>query len=219
MLGIGQKLRSARLSQNLSLRELATKVEVSASLLSQIENGKANPSVRSLHSIAEALSLSVDHFFPQKDDDDVHPDAAVEVIGTEMTTSEVRTAQKVTTNNKEMFPPGNKTKGPVTRVTNRATIELEGGVTWARLTPGPEEKIEILEICYNVGATSGRKMSHHSAREFGRVLEGELQVELGFEKYLLTAGDTIIFDSTTPHRLTNVGDTPVQAIWVIFKPT
>ncbi|MCS7046870.1 MAG: lactate permease LctP family transporter, partial [Gemmataceae bacterium] len=38
--------------------------EVSASMLSQIETGKAFPSVRSLYSIAAALSLSVDYFFP-----------------------------------------------------------------------------------------------------------------------------------------------------------
>ena len=36
--GIGTKLRAARSSQNLSLRQLAAKAEVSASLLSQIEN-------------------------------------------------------------------------------------------------------------------------------------------------------------------------------------
>ena len=45
MLNLGEKLRAARMGQNLSLRELAARAEVSASLLSQIENGKANPSV------------------------------------------------------------------------------------------------------------------------------------------------------------------------------
>ena len=54
---IGKKLRAARRAQQLSLRELAGRAEVSASLLSKVENGKANPSVRSLHSIADALSI------------------------------------------------------------------------------------------------------------------------------------------------------------------
>ena len=57
MLGIGEKLRNARIDQNLSLRELAAKTDVSASLLSQIENEKANPSVRTLHSLADALAI------------------------------------------------------------------------------------------------------------------------------------------------------------------
>lgn len=219
MLDIGQKLRTARVKQNLSLRELAAKAEVSASLLSQIENGKANPSVRSLHSIAEALSLSVDHFFPQsKHLEEVTAALAVEVIGSQLTASQMRTEQGTLTGNGLGFEAeDNQPGGPLTRQENRATIELQGGVTWTRLTPGPEENVEFLKVCYEVGATSGKKMSHHTAREFGLVLEGVLKIELGFEQYTLHPGDTIIFDSTTPHRLTNAGDAPLHAVWVIFR--
>jgi transcriptional regulator with XRE-family HTH domain/quercetin dioxygenase-like cupin family protein len=219
MLEIGQKLRAARVSQNLSLRELAAKAEVSASLLSQIENGKANPSVRSLHSIAEALALSVDHFFPQsKQAENITLAVSAEVISSELTTSQMRTTQGPLTGHGPGFEnEDQRGNGPITRQGNRATIELQGGVTWTRLTPGPEENAEFLRVCYDVGATSGKKMSHHTAREFGMVLEGILKIELGFEEYLLQPGDTIIFDSTTPHRLTNAGEVPMRAIWVVFK--
>ena len=40
---IGEKLRAARQSQQMSLRELASRAEVSASMLSQVETGKAYP--------------------------------------------------------------------------------------------------------------------------------------------------------------------------------
>ena len=93
---------------------------------------------------------------------------------------------------------------------------MKGGVTWARLTANAEEGVEFLEITYAPGATSGMSMSHHEGREFGLILEGELIVELGFERYTLRAGDSIVFDSTTPHRLTNASDQPVQAIWVVL---
>jgi transcriptional regulator with XRE-family HTH domain len=56
----------------MSLRELATEAEISASMLSQIETGKVFPSVRSLYGIASALGVSVDYFFPE-----VANDAAV----------------------------------------------------------------------------------------------------------------------------------------------
>ena len=49
-LNIGEKLRAARKNARMSLRDLADKAEMSASMLSQIENGKAYPSVRSLYS-------------------------------------------------------------------------------------------------------------------------------------------------------------------------
>jgi uncharacterized cupin superfamily protein len=67
------------------------------------------------------------------------------------------------------------------------------------------------------GATSGTSLSHHVGREFGLVLEGQLVVELGFERYVLQAGDSIIFDSTTPHRLTNSCSKLMRALWVILN--
>lgn len=60
-------------------------------------------------------------------------------------------------------------------------------------------------------------MSQHEGREFGLILEGELSVELGFERHTLRAGDSIVFDSTTPHRLTNASGQTVQALWVVLE--
>jgi len=220
MLGLGEKLRAARMSKNLSLRELAAKAEVSASLLSQIENGKANPSVRSLHSIADALSVPIDYFFPNKNGDDGDTTAFGDEVSN-LTASEFRVVHVATasieSSGRDSQLPVTETKSPVTRGDARTTIELEGGVIWARLTPDQEDGIEFLQIRYDVGATSGKKMSHHTGREFGFVLEGELQLDLGFECYTLKAGDSVIFDSTTPHRFTNVGQVPMRAIWVVIN--
>jgi uncharacterized cupin superfamily protein len=110
-----------------------------------------------------------------------------------------------------------QSKEPVVRANTRPTIELLGGVTWARLTPSSEEGVEFMEIYYEPGASSGEKMTHHVGREFQLVLEGELLLELGFERYLLKAGDSIIFDSETPHRLSNAGQAPLRAVSVIFN--
>ena len=222
MLGIGEKLRTARMDQNMSLRELAEKAEVSASLLSQIENDKANPSVRSLYSIAAALSLPVDYFFP-----DLPPIPSVPGEGEgetpgwvgQLTSSHVRAMQdQGLLAESDLFEAqsSHHSKGPKVCQETRATIELMGGVIWERLTPGAEENIEFMEVFYAVGAASGQAMSHHTGREFGLVLEGQLTVELGFERYVLDPGDSIAFDSTSPHRMTNTGPTPVRAIWVVL---
>lgn len=221
-LDIGAKLRSARLGQNLSLRDLAQRAEVSASLISQIENGKANPSVRSLHSIADALSLPVDYFFPDKPDREDGPAAAAPPPDhfEKLTPSELRAGQAAALIGASTFSFADEDRtstGPVLRAEARPTIELECGVTWSRLTPGPEATAEYIFICYEVGATSGARMSHHTGREFGFILEGELLLELGFEQYHLKPGDSVIFDSATPHRLTNTGQVPMRAMWVIFN--
>lgn len=218
MLGMGEKLRAARVDQNMSLRELAEKAEVSASLLSQIENGKANPSVRSLYSIAAALSLPVDYFFPEDGDQETGLEETPNMVS-QMTPSHLRAMQEQGLLEETDFFSDQKSlrvKGPLVSKNERATIDLMGGVIWERLTPNSEENIEFMEITYAVGATSGRAMSHHVGREFGLVLEGELTVELGFERYVLQPGDSIAFDSTMPHRMTNAGQIPMRAIWVVL---
>ena len=51
MSSIGERIKKSRNDRGLSLRELATKVELSASFLSQIEQGKASPSIENLKKI------------------------------------------------------------------------------------------------------------------------------------------------------------------------
>jgi transcriptional regulator with XRE-family HTH domain len=215
---IGEKLRSARQQRQMSLRELAKKAEISASMLSQIETGKAYPSVRSIYSIAAALAVPVDYFFPVQGT--ITSRSASDVPGN-MTASELRDAKV----NGEMgdavleFSPRVQSPTPVVHAHDRPTIELKGGITWSRLTALAESGAEFLEITYAPGATSGAQMSHHEGREFGLILEGELIVELGFELYTLCQGDSIIFDSTTPHRMTNKGTQPMRALWVVLSRT
>ena len=57
---IGAQLRERRAENGMSLRELARRLHVSASLVSQIETGKAQPSVRTLYAIVNELGLSLD---------------------------------------------------------------------------------------------------------------------------------------------------------------
>jgi transcriptional regulator with XRE-family HTH domain len=57
---LGGSLRAERLRQGLSLREMARRLGISASALSQIETGKAQPSVSKLFDIVNLLNVSVD---------------------------------------------------------------------------------------------------------------------------------------------------------------
>jgi transcriptional regulator with XRE-family HTH domain len=214
MLDIGARLRSERQAQGLSLRDLAARAEVSASMLSQIENGKANPSVRSLYSITEALDVSFDYFFPGEGEELSPPETATGP-DEEFTASDMRQLELSATEAEKTAPPPATTR--VLHVGERPVINLKGGVQWERLTSAPEKNAEFLEVLYEPGASSGARMSHHIGREFGLVLEGELTVELGFEQHVLKAGDSIIFDSALPHRLSNTGDTWMRAVWVVMN--
>ena len=211
VLNIGAKLRVARRRQKLSLRELASRAEVSPSLLSQIENGRSNPSVMTLHNVATALDVPITFFFPSPDG------ALAELQQPNLITSDKTPSQVRAENRSEFDGYAQNHQTPIINPDTRTAIELIGGVRWERLTPTEEDHIQFLEIHYRPGATSGSSMSHHHGREFGLVLEGELKLQLGFEHYTLTAGDSVVFDSNTPHRLQNEGDQTVRAIWIIMS--
>jgi transcriptional regulator with XRE-family HTH domain len=217
---IGEKLREARQGRQMSLRELASKADISASMLSQIETGKVFPSVRSLYDIATVLGVTIDYFFPEQANGNpsarevAESNAKGDLTASELRDAKVRGATEMVTE----FSPPSPASQPIVHAASRPSIELKGGVKWERLTALAEKGAEFLEINYNPGAASGEHMSHHEGREFGLVLEGELVIELGFESYTLKAGDSIIFESTTPHRLINHSPQPMRAVWVVLSP-
>jgi transcriptional regulator with XRE-family HTH domain/quercetin dioxygenase-like cupin family protein len=215
---IGEKLRAVRQQRQMSLRDLAEKAGISASMLSQIETGKAYPSVRSIYNIAAALGLPVDYFFPEQDGVTTPAESNLPAPD-EMTASEMReaTINYPADDVVAKFAQPASVIAQILHAGARPTILLKGGVTWARLTAAAEKDVEFLEISYACGASSGTNLSQHGGREFGLVLEGELVVQLGFEQMTLAAGDSIVFDSTTPHRLMNRGSQPMRALWVVWN--
>lgn len=60
---LGSAIRNRRLSRSLTLVDLADKAGLSQPFLSQVENGRARPSLISLHRIADALDTTPQAFF------------------------------------------------------------------------------------------------------------------------------------------------------------
>ena len=185
--GIGQRLREERVRAGLSQRELARRLGLSPSLISQLESGQSRPSVGTLYSIVTELGVSLDRVLKG-------PDVVVSANG---------------------GPPLDRS--PVVHPDERTGIDLDSGVRWEKLAAGREDGIDFLEAIYEVGGAStpdGSLMRHHG-REYGYVVSGTLRIQIGFEEHELNPGDSIGFDSTIPHRLWNDGDVPVRAIWLV----
>jgi transcriptional regulator with XRE-family HTH domain len=200
---LGARLREARQRRGVGVRELARQTDCSASLISQIELGKIAPSVSTLYALTSFLGVSMDSLFVTANGDR-DADAAIPP---------------------EPSPPPAPAptaveQGLVQRRNTRPHISLEHGVRWERLNPVPEAAAEFLEIYYDVGggSVSGDQAIRHNGREYGLVLEGVLSIQVGFETYVLQAGDSVAFDSTVPHRFWNGGDVPVRAVWFELKP-
>lgn len=187
--GIGDRLREERVRSGLSQRELARRLGLSASLISQLESGVSKPSVGTLYAIVTELGVSLDRI----------------IRGEEFSETDV-------TSN------GNGPGGSLVHPGERRVIELASGVRWEQLTASIEDDIDFLHATYEVGgaSTPDESLMRHHGREFGYVMSGVLGIQIGFEEYELHPGDSIGFDSTRPHRLYNKGDVPVEAIWFVL---
>ena len=79
-------------------------------------------------------------------------------------------------------------------------------------------KILMLRETYGIGAGTGVAFSH-TAQETGFVLRGSVEVTIGAESRVLREGDGYYFDSQTPHRFRNVGDTIAEVISAVTPPS
>ncbi len=197
---LGERLRQERAERGLSLRELARRLDVSPSLVSQIETGKIQPSVRTLYAIVSELGVSLDEMFAPAGED------GPSTVGSRLSARAPVVADTVGDG------------GLVQRAGERNVIDLEAGVRWERLTTRNDREVEFLYTIYPAGSESSPADSlvRHNGREFGIVLTGELNVTVGFDDYVLGPGDSIFFESTIPHRLHNEGAADVSAVWVVL---
>jgi transcriptional regulator with XRE-family HTH domain len=194
------RLRQAREEAGLSLRELARRLELSASALSQIETGKSRPSVKTLYAIVSELGISLDELFANRAQP-AEGDGRRESSGT-------RAAAVASTAPARI----------IQRADSRARLELDSGVTWERLTAAHDPEVDFLFTTYEVGGSSSSndKLVRHSGREYGVVLSGELELTVGFETHVLKPGDAASFESQEPHLLANRGEVPATAIWFVI---
>jgi transcriptional regulator with XRE-family HTH domain len=188
---VGSRLREERARRGISLRELARRVGVSPSLVSQIELDRVNPSVSTLYALVTELGVTMSEMFS-----DGAQEPAPLVV-------RERTAES---------------DGIVTDPDTRRVLNLASGVRWERLTPHSDPNIEFLYVVYPVGAESCPEdaLVTHGGREYGYVTSGTLGVGVGFDQHELGPGSSIAFDSSSPHRLWTIGSEPVHAVWVVI---
>jgi transcriptional regulator with XRE-family HTH domain len=205
----GSRLRAERERQGIGLRELARRVKVSPSLISQVELGKARPSVGTLYGIVNELGISLDELFFDS------AVAAGELRGREP----LRLPDAAAGERRQLdasHPPTDAAE-LVVRRDERKAIQLDSGVRWERLTPVSQSDLDFLYVVYDVGGASCAEDSlmRHSGREYGHLIKGRLGVTVGFDTHELGPGDSISFDSTVPHRLFNAGTSPAEGIWFV----
>jgi transcriptional regulator with XRE-family HTH domain len=184
---LGPAVRAARVARSLSVRELARRIQVSPSFISQIELGKAKPSVGTLYALVAELGVSLNELLGGPADAPV----ALEP---------------------QAWP---RIEQPVVRAGERGRVQMSG-VAWERLTVD-DPFVDFLHVEYLPGSAScpPEDMVRHGGREYGVITSGRLEVQVGFDTWSLGPGDSIHFDSSTPHRLSNPHDEPCTGVWFV----
>ncbi|WP_017556255.1 helix-turn-helix domain-containing protein [Nocardiopsis baichengensis] len=205
----GERIRELRTGRGLSLRELAGRLGISASALSQIERGKMRPSVTRLYQILTELDAPMSSAFGEEPADaDSGGDGGADGGDTAAPGF-------------PQFPedPGGAGAPDGVQLVRRdeaATLELDHGVRYRRLSPAGVRGLNYFESVYPPGAFSSQNAEYvrHRGQEIGNVVSGVLTVDVGFETHELHPGDSIMYPSTTPHRISNQGAETAVAIWL-----
>ena len=204
----GDKLRAARIRAELSVREFARLAELSPSFVSQIENGKSQPSVTTLYAICQLLGISVDELFepstlqPREDsavvDDEWHGDGRWNPMNA-------------------WQPNEYSNRVSVVHPVHRPHLIMSEGIVWERLSATPEIGVNFMKISYAPGTalTVDGALSTHDGYEYGYVSNGVLEVTVGDDVFELSEGQSLGFASTIPHLLRNRGTEPAEGVWFV----
>ena len=188
-LNIGHKIRGLRETKNLSIEEVAESSGLSVEQIQSIETEQNLPSLGPLIKIARALGVRLGTFL---DDSDA--------------------------------------LGPV--VTRAADRERESSISFSNdavdarkhmeYHPLAQQKagrhMEPFIIDINPTDSLDYKLSAHEGEEFIYVMEGEIELVYGKDKYTLMQGDSIYYDSIVKHHLHGVLGKSAKILALIYIP-
>ena len=186
---VGSKIKGLRETKNLSIEEIAERSGLTVEQINSIENDVNLPSLGPLIKIARALGVR---------------------LGT--------------------FMDDNDALGPVvTRAKDRekdSSISFSTGATDARkhmeYHPLAQQKagrhMEPFVIDINPEENPNFQLSAHEGEEFIYVMQGEVEIEYGKDKYLLTEGDSIFYDSIVKHHVHGAPGKSAKILAVVYIP-
>jgi len=185
---VGSKIKQLREEKKMSIEELAIASQSSAELVENMENGSLIPSLTPLLKIARALGVRLGTFL------DDAPQSGPVVTESGKYESVVRFSGKL--------------NGAVDSKLNFYALAAEK----------QDRHMEPFLIDVYPIETKEYKLSSHEGEEFIFVMDGEIEILYGKEKYLLKKGDSIYYDSIVPHDLHAFGETPAKILAVIYAP-
>ena len=181
------KIRRLRKSQNMTLKDLATRTNLTESYLSRIETSTSAPPIHTLYLIAEALNTDISYLFQEEPKDEAENPSIIVVRNEDID------AEKFII-------------GPHHRKSFRYTY-----IPLAKMKQGKTMQPYIVVEDFEFGET----LTHYG-EEFVYILDGSIELLYGTEVYLLKKGDYAYFDSHIPHNARSIGNKKARTLVVIY---
>ena len=186
---VGDKIKGIRESKNLTIEEVSERSGLSTDQISSIENDENLPSLGPLIKIARALGVRLGTFM---DDNDA--------LGPVVTRAEDRERD--------------------------SSISFSNGATDARrhmeYHPLAQQKagrhMEPFIIDINPNGETRYQLSAHEGEEFIYVMEGQVELDYGKDKYTLNPGDSIYYDSIVKHHLHGAAGKQAKILALVYIP-
>ena len=186
---VGAKIKGLRETKNLSIDVIAERSGLTVEQIESIENDVNLPSLGPLIKIARALGVRLGTFM---DDNDA--------LGPIVCRAEDREKD--------------------------SSISFSNGATDARkhmeYHPLAQQKagrhMEPFVIDINPEENPNFQLSDHEGEEFIYVMQGEVEVEYGKEKYQLKEGDSIFYDSIVKHHVHGAPGKSAKILAVVYIP-
>lgn len=120
----------------------------------------------------------------------------------------------------DLFDDSAPPVGRVLRKSERPALPPAEGYRKMLLSRRPIRDMEVYIGEFDPGGSTGEKpYSHGDSHELFFVIRGEVEVTLGDERHALSAGDSIEYKSSVPHKTVNTGTEPAEVLWMIAPPT
>ncbi len=195
---IGERIKRLRLKKSMGLVELGKRAGLSASFLSQLETGHVVPTLRNLARIGLVFSKDLSYFFESE------PEAVVRIH---------RRKERV-----RLPQTGVETPGYFFESLGYLAPDRQMDPYLAEFVPQEKQDKEKQDKEKQNPDKENKKIqpeAHmHAGVEFLYVLEGELELRHGSQKFTLESGDAAYFDSGAPHAYRCAGAEPARAVIV-----
>ncbi|WP_027450370.1 helix-turn-helix domain-containing protein [Xylanibacter brevis] len=186
---VGSKIKSIRETKKLSLEEIAERSGLSNDQIIAIENNENLPSLGPLIKIARALGVRLGTFM---DDNDAIGPVVCRAKDREQETS-ISFSNGTTDARKHMeYHPLAKQKAG--RHMEPFIVDIQ-----------PSEEKEFIS-------------SAHEGEEFIFVMQGEIEIDYGKEKYTLKEGDSIYYDSIVKHHIHGAEGKAAKIMAIVYIP-